>query len=230
MAKKANSKPTVNLSVGAYEFMLQKLVSWQYQPGDILVEADIASQLGVSRTPVREALRTLVAEGFLRVVPRTGYMVLPLRPEEVREIYHMRLLLEGEAAALAARRINEVEVQEIIEKWRSRLKEIAISTAEAGEPRPVTPEDNTPFHLAIARISGSSRLVEAVDRLLQDSLRVMAYYKNQTLISALAEDHLAILDAICTGNPEHARATMRQHIEMGIASVERWFGFSRQTR
>ncbi len=224
MAKKTKSKPTVKLSAEAYELTLQKLVSWQYQPGDILVEADIASELGVSRTPVREALRELVAGGFLRVVPRAGYMVQLLRPQDVREIYHMRLLLEGEAAALAAQRISEAEVQESIEEWKSRLKEMALHNAEAKEPRPGTPSDNTPLHLAIARASGSSRLVAAIEGLLQDSLRAMAYYKTKVDISTLAEDHLVILEAICTGDPERARAAMRQHIQAGIAYVEQWFG------
>ncbi len=74
----------VKKSKQAYDALLEELTTWRFQPGDILVEEELAQKFGTSRTPVREALRTLVAEGFLRVMPRSGYLVLPLTPKDVR--------------------------------------------------------------------------------------------------------------------------------------------------
>ena len=212
------SKPKAQLSKQAYDAVLQQLVTWRLQPGDILVEEDLAQKLGVSRTPAREALKALVAEGFLKVIPRTGYMVLSLTPDDVREIYDMRLLLEGEAAARAAQRIDEEEVQDILQELETYLEEIELHSLGDKELRKVTFEQNQRFHLAIARASGSGRLVDAIDKILQDVERVVSYFEPQGGQAFVARLHLDVLDGIRTGDPERARLAMKQHIGMGQSS------------
>ncbi len=145
-------------------------------------------------------------------------MVLPLTPEDMREIYHMRLLLEGEAAALAAERIEEEGVQKIIQELESHLKELELQSSGEGGPLKVTLEQNEHFHLAIARASGSGRLADGIQRILQDVKRVTSYFGSEQGQAFVARTHLAILDQIRSGDPERARVAMRQHIETGLSA------------
>jgi DNA-binding GntR family transcriptional regulator len=209
------SKPRARLSQQAYDAVLSQLVTWRLQPGDILVEEDLAQKLGVSRTPAREALKALVAEGLLKVVPRTGYMVLPLTPDDVREIYDMRLLLEGEAAARMALRIDEKEVRGTLQELESNLRDLEAEDSGETQPARVTSEQNEQFHMGIARASGSGRLAEAIGAILQDVQRVVSYFENPREQAFVARTHLDVLDEIRSGDPERARLAMQQHIGVG---------------
>jgi DNA-binding GntR family transcriptional regulator len=102
----------LSLSASAYEYLLARLRGGHLGKGERLVEADIASQLGVSRVPVRQALLQLVAEGYLVSTPR-GYRVPTLSPQDILDVFELRLLLEPRAAALAARDITPVQLQEL---------------------------------------------------------------------------------------------------------------------
>lgn len=101
-----------SLSASAYEYLLLLLRSGHLGTAERLVEADIASQLGVSRVPVRQALLQLVAEGYLVSTPR-GYRVPDLSTREIQDVFELRLLLEPRAAALAAREITKAQVREL---------------------------------------------------------------------------------------------------------------------
>ncbi|NVM90219.1 DNA-binding GntR family transcriptional regulator [Variovorax sp. SG517] len=101
-----------SLSASAYDYLLARLRSGLLGASDKLVEADIANQLGVSRVPVRQALLQLVAEGYLVSTPR-GYKVPTLTPQDVEDVFELRLLLEPRAAALAARDITAEQLQRV---------------------------------------------------------------------------------------------------------------------
>lgn len=101
-----------SLSAVAYDYLLLRLRGGQMGAKDRLVEAEIASRLGVSRVPVRQALLQLVAEGYLVTTPR-GYRVPILSQQDIQEVFELRLLLEPRAAALAARDISAAQIQEI---------------------------------------------------------------------------------------------------------------------
>lgn len=105
-----SSQPS--LSAAAYEYLLARLRGGHLGTGERLVEADIASQLGVSRVPVRQALLQLVAEGYLVSTPR-GYRVPTLSAQDILDVFELRLLLEPRAAALAARDITPSQLQEL---------------------------------------------------------------------------------------------------------------------
>ncbi len=105
------SSPT-SLSASAYEYLLARLRGGNLGLGERLVEADIATQLGVSRVPVRQALLQLVAEGYLVSTPR-GYKVPSFSTEDVEEVFELRLLLEPRAAALAARDITPEQIERV---------------------------------------------------------------------------------------------------------------------
>lgn len=103
---------STSLSASAYEYLLVRLRGGQVATGERLVEADIATQLGVSRVPVRQALLQLVAEGYLVSTPR-GYKVPSFSPEDVEEVFELRLLIEPRAAALAARDITQPQIEKV---------------------------------------------------------------------------------------------------------------------
>src|SRR6478736_5030238 len=101
-----------SLSASAYEYLLLLLRSGHLGTGERLVEAEIASQLGVSRVPVRQALLQLVAEGYLVSTPR-GYKVPTLTSQDIEDVFELRLLLEPRAAALAARDITADQLRQV---------------------------------------------------------------------------------------------------------------------
>lgn len=101
-----------SLSAAAYDYLLTRVRSGLLGSRERLVEADIANQLGVSRVPVRQALLQLVAEGYLVSTPR-GYKVPTLTPQDVEDVFELRLLLEPRAAALAARDITASQLRQV---------------------------------------------------------------------------------------------------------------------
>ncbi|WP_342132539.1 GntR family transcriptional regulator [Hydrogenophaga sp. OTU3427] len=111
-----------NLGMEAYRYLLHRLRNGSIRPGERLVEADIASHLGVSRVPVRQALLRLVVEGYLMSTPR-GYRIPQLEPRDIREVFELRRLLEPRAAAMAARDITPQQIDELNQ---------AIAEAKAG--------------------------------------------------------------------------------------------------
>jgi DNA-binding GntR family transcriptional regulator len=233
MTKDAHSKaqdlshdPKTKLSHQAYDHLLRRILNLDIQPGDILVEASVANELGTSRAPVREALKTLTTQGFLRVLPRTGYMVIPVTPEDVHEILHLRLLLEGEAASLAAERASDPQTNELLDELAVRLKELK----QRYSKRPMTVlesyDENSDFHIGIARSAGSGRLATAIRRLLDEDRRVLL--SNQRRVRTIPidnigarvlDDHLELLTVIRAGDPEKARTAMTEHIEQGRISI-----------
>lgn len=103
---------STSLSESAYGFLIARLRGGHLGQGERLVEAEIAAQLGVSRVPVRQALLQLVAEGYLVSTPR-GYKVPSFSPQDVEDVFELRLLLEPRAVALAARDITKAQIQRI---------------------------------------------------------------------------------------------------------------------
>ena len=93
----------MSLTDKLYFQILDSILSWAIKPGDLLVEARLAKEYNVSKTPVREALGLLSLEGFIEVIPRIGYRVTEVTPRDVHEVFALRTLLETEGVALAAK-------------------------------------------------------------------------------------------------------------------------------
>jgi DNA-binding GntR family transcriptional regulator len=154
-----------SLSASAYEYLLLLLRSGHLGTGERLVEAEIASQLGVSRVPVRQALLQLVAEGYLVSTPR-GYRVPELSVQDIQDVFELRLLLEPRAAGLAARDITKAQVREL---------EFAIADAAAAHAS----GDAARFFEAVQRFRGTwlgavrnSRLAASITRYADQVLLV----------------------------------------------------------
>ena len=107
----------------AYGEIKQALYQGKLSPGDILSESRLAAQLGMSRTPVREALRTLASEGWLEIRNGIGAYVKPLSTKDIEDLYEVRCLLEVQAARTAAHHITDAEIDSLEERFRALLTE-----------------------------------------------------------------------------------------------------------
>jgi DNA-binding GntR family transcriptional regulator len=172
------------------------IVSCRLEPGAVLNERDLATQLGVSKTPVREALSLLNHEGLVQILPRQAYVVTPITIRDVHDSFDLRVILEGAAAELAAARITDAELAALD----------AVVAGEAGTERVAeTLERNVDFHSLIARASGNERLTALIEKLLGEMPRLIS-------VGYVKGEHEQLLNALRERNPARAREAMREHI------------------
>lgn len=176
------------------------------KPGERLVEVELAQKFGVSRTPIREALRQLEVEGLVVHLPRLGAVVRSLDYAEVMELYEMRAVLEGTAARLAARAASEVEIVE--------LNALNNEMANAGEDTTAVYSLNREFHLTLLDAAKNRFLTKAMAS-LQKTLLILGpstLAERERADEAVAE-HEALLDALRRRDGAAAENIMRAHIE-----------------
>ncbi len=177
----------------------------RYRPGQRLRETEIAAWLEVSRTPVREALRRLEAEGLLASEPWRGVVVTELDRRQVMELYAMRAILEGAAARLAARHIGEAEIDLLGALLARAGTEGEAETLAAG---------NRAFHQAIYTAAHNRYLLRTLNA-LGDALGLLqgTTYSLAGRAEAAQEEHAAILAGIKNRDPDAAERAARAHIQ-----------------
>ena len=184
----------------AYAQLMDELRAGRLNPGDRLRETELAERLGVSRTPVREAIRQLEADGVVAHIPRQGASIRTLDYAEVMELYEMRAVLEGTAARLAARAASDIEIEE--------LQDMNQQLATLGNvPEAFTL--NRQFHAALLDAAKNRFLTRSIHT-LQKTLMILG---PTTLAEKAVEEHFGILDAIKARDAALAEAAMRAHIE-----------------
>jgi DNA-binding GntR family transcriptional regulator len=192
----------------ALRVIREGMVSGELEPGGIYSATALATQLGVSASPVREAMLTLVNQGLMEAVRNRGFRVLPLDDDDRREIYEMRCLLEVPAtAALAGRQ----EIIDEYEKFRALAEEI-VTSAVAKDLINYLDADRR-FHLGLLKYSNNNRLVTTIDG-LRDQTRLYGLKglsDKGTLVDS-AEEHQPILDAIVAGDADQVRELMQHHL------------------
>ncbi|MGP6089361.1 GntR family transcriptional regulator [Antarctobacter jejuensis] len=189
----------------AYRRLLDEIREGGLLPGDRLRETELADRLGVSRTPVREAIRQLEADGLVAHVPRIGASVRQLDYSEVMELYEMRAVLEGTAARLATRAASDVELQEM-----AVLNDQIAQAATGAEAARL----NRIFHATLLD-AAKNRFLSRSMQSLQKSLLIVG--PSQLLNTVRAEDaiaeHARIMAALTARDGETAEIQMRRHIE-----------------
>ncbi|MBA3803924.1 MAG: GntR family transcriptional regulator [Acidimicrobiia bacterium] len=175
------------------------------QPGERLLEDRLAEQLGVSRNPVREALRALENTGLVEVRPRRGAHVATLDPERAVELLELRAELEAFAAQLAARRRTPEQLDEI----RAVLESGREATAANDVVKAASAHRQ--FHLAIERAAANSYLGPAVEPLRAQTELVFSLLVDRRGIVGWSE-HVDILAAIEAGDPDAAQRATRRHM------------------
>ena len=190
-----------------YEELRNLILSGEIKPGTRMMEIELADSMGVSRTPIREAIRKLEKEGLVTIEPRKGAYVSTISMNDIVNILQIRGTLEGLAATLAATRIKEIELMKL--KEASQAFDRAV---EEGNTKEMISND-TLFHHIIVEASGNDLLIKMVTDLQKIILRFRyLYYKNFKRAEKMPPEHANILRAIETGSGETARSAAEFHI------------------
>ncbi|MCI3277310.1 GntR family transcriptional regulator [Streptomyces cylindrosporus] len=190
----------------------QEIIAGRLRPGDRLVERDLAERFGVSRVPVREAIRALVAEGFVHFETPRRTVVRRLTPNDVRELFELREALEVYAAGLAASNATPQDLAEIQE-----LLDRAADATEAADAELIT-DINSRLHDRIVAMAGNSLLTAALEP-VAGRLRWMTR-RNEEWPQLLLE-HRELYEAIASGDPDRARAHALAHVRTNYRSTVR---------
>jgi DNA-binding GntR family transcriptional regulator len=182
-----------------------RIASGVHRPGERLVEDRLADDLGVSRNPVREALRALEVEGYVELIPRRGAIVADLSPEVVAEIFEVRGALEALGAGLAAQRAAPTQVRRL-----ERLLDTAAQALERGDLRRL-PDLNTRFHQLILDMGGNSLLGETMAPLRGRTQWIFSRTVADRAAQSLAE-HRELADAIADGDADRAATLAAAHV------------------
>lgn len=193
-----------------YGAIKQQIIDGQYAPGARITEQHIAAEFDTSRTPVREAMRQLVADGFAVFKPNSGTVVRSWTPTQIREIFDLRFLIESEVAALAAERISDEEIEALVQ-----LQE----AIEADPSEPIADRTtrigrlNREFHGAIAKASQHERLVSMLAKAIEMPVVQQTFrrYDPQQLARSFSH-HRELIDAFRARDSAWARCVMGSHI------------------
>lgn len=211
----ANSKNEVSFkrrSLGreVTTHLKRMVVAGELKPGNRLVEERLARDLGISRTPVREALHRLEQEGLLTKRPRGGYLVRPLTPEEVKDALGVRSVLEGYVAELAAKGAQA----EVLERLEVNVAAFEQALADRDDQRLTSL--NSEFHLLLYQAAGSPLLIRMLGELQEIVERISrAIYCSVDAGLWSEDDHCNLLEAIKAGQAEEAASLAKNHVTHG---------------
>ena len=215
-AGKVQATGRLSLADAVYDAIHHRIVTGTYRPNQRLVETEIATELGASRTPVREALFRLVKDG-LAIKTRQGLQVREFTLPEIREVYEVRAALEGYAARLAA----QLRRRGALKAIESSLKLHAKTSLDTAVDRMKVVETNADFHNAVLAAAGNDRLqaLAAANRSYFFNNEIAAITGEQALRAAL-DEHVEIFDAIRVGDADAAEQIVRQHVMAGLEVIE----------
>jgi len=141
-----------------YRAVTQRAVNWAFAPGERINEVALSHELGVSRTPVREALNRLARDGFVRFVPNRGFLARDLTPELVRDLYELRAAIEVAAVRLACTRATDEAISKLADTWNAATENPSVRRIDR-----LTAADEA-FHRGIAQLSGNEQLLATLER------------------------------------------------------------------
>jgi DNA-binding GntR family transcriptional regulator len=207
-----------------YAQVKARILLGQARPGDVIAAHALAEEMSVSRTPVHEALKRLVGERYLVVMPRVGYAVTSIDMDELRDLFQVRTRLEALSAELAAqawtpRHAQAFAAADAIAQRRHREMLRSGSPVELAE---FLHDEHKQFHRMISEIGGNRRLRWLISELQDEAQRFWSLLPADQLIGKVFladEAHAAILDAIATGDPAAARAAIVTHMREGVRAM-----------
>lgn len=205
------------LSDAVYHSISQALRAGRFEANSRLVESELAEALGVSRTPIRDALRRLESDGLVRSEPNRGYVVADLM-EDVAHVFLIRERLEGLAAAMAAETITRPELEEL-DALQAEMEQV-LAAVPTDIDRLV--ELNGRLHQRITDASRSPRLIRLIERLHPQymSYQVLRFYSDDERRRSIRE-HREILDALWQRDSATAEQAIHRHLEHGKGVVLR---------
>ena len=194
------------------ELLRQRIFRRELEPGSWIDEVKLAQEYGISRTPLREALKVLAAEGLVTMKVRRGAYVTEVSEQDLAEVYHLLSLLESDAAAVVAERATDVELKEL-----QRLhKELEAAAADRERFFAL----NERFHMRLLAIADNRWR----DQMVADLRKVMKLNRHNSLLKAgrVEEsllEHRSVMQALAKRDPEAVRARMQEHFRNGLEAA-----------
>lgn len=197
-----------------FNTLRQAILRGELKPGERLMEIQLANKLGVSRTPIREALRKLELEGLVNMVPRKGAEVADITEKSLRDVLEVRKALEELSVQLACEKITEEEIEE--------LKRVAERFKDTLDDKDVTKiaEADVAFHDVIYTATDNQKLILLLNNLREQMYRYrVEYLKKEEAYPQLIAEHEELIDNISKRNKEEATRIMCEHIDNQVATV-----------
>jgi DNA-binding GntR family transcriptional regulator len=217
MTAAESPSPTRTLSPRALyqdvaERLRQQIFNRELEPGSWIDEMKLSQEYGISRTPLREALKVLAVEGLVTMKVRRGAYVTEMSHDDVSQVYHLLALLESDAAAQAAAHANDSQRAELLQ-LHERLE-------KQSRQRDAFFVTNERFHMALLDIAGNRWATQIVTdlRKVMKLNRHHSLFRQGRLSESLAE-HRALMQAISARDAETARHLMRAHFESGLEAA-----------
>jgi DNA-binding GntR family transcriptional regulator len=194
------------------ELLRQRIFRRELEPGSWIDEVRLAQEYGISRTPLREALKVLAAEGLVTMKVRRGAYVTEVSDRDLAEVYHLLALLESDAAAVVAQRASEADLKEL-QKLHRELE-------GAVKDRERFFAVNERFHMRLLELAGNRWR----NQMVADLRKVMKLNRHNSLLKSgriqesLAE-HAAVMEALARRDGEAARQRMQAHFQSGLEAA-----------
>jgi DNA-binding GntR family transcriptional regulator len=196
----------------AYHRIRSLILDGSIPPNSTVIEAKLVRSLGMSRTPVREALHRMEAEGLLKALPRGGFTVVAMSDEDLANLYQIRAVLEGLAAGTAASKRSRVDIARLEDLY----DEMDVAVRERDDDRLITL--NREFHRSIARASGNQHLQEMLD----DIKGVFERFRSHAVADDARrqqahEEHGALIEAMKALDSKRARQLAEEHVQRALS-------------
>ena len=190
-----------------YEELKRQILVGEIAPGTRMMEVDLADDMGVSRTPVREAIRKLEKEGLVTIEPRRGAYASDISIKDMLDVLEVRQNLEGMAAALAARKVTEEEKRDFI-----KANEAYNAAVKSGNTEEIIKCDEY-FHQLIVNYSDNKTLTQLLSQVQELALRFRyIYYDDFSRYEKMPMEHMEIEETILSGDTERARVVAEEHV------------------
>lgn len=213
---KVNMNEYLPLRDVVFNTLRQAILKGELEPGERLMEIQLAERLGVSRTPIREAIRKLELEGLVNMIPRKGAEVAKISEKNLRDVLEVRRALEELAVELACLRMEKEEIV----KLRQANDDLAerIETEDAI----VVAELDEAFHDLIYQETGNTRLMQMLNNLREQMYRYrLEYVKDKSTRANLIKEHNIIIDSLEARNIDKAKAAAHFHISNQVQTVSK---------
>ena len=198
-----------------FNTLRQAILKGELKPGERLMEIALAERLGVSRTPIREAMRKLEQEGLVVMIPRRGAQVANITEKDLNDVLEVRIALENVAIEKACARMTEEEMRRL---WLA-AKEFEHTIAEGNLVK--LAEADVAFHEVIYQASDNKRLNQVLNNLREQMYRYrVEYLKDETIYPRLLKEHKDIAESLRRKDKSRSSETMREHVKNQAEAVK----------
>ena len=192
----------------AYDRIKHDIISCMLPPGSGISESQLGAQYGFGKAPIRMALQRLAHEGLVRAMPRRGYVVSPVTLQDIQDIFELRLMLEPQAARLAAGKVDASRLKLLDDVCRAGYRPGDIASTHRFL------EANASFHVTIAQATGNHRLAHTIEALLDEMTRLLHMgLTSRDRTTEMQHEHGALVKALRRGDGTTAEQICREQIE-----------------